>query len=117
MNLLEETIHDIERSGHNPNDIVFIGSPKSGHSCTWSEFESLADREYDDGFGAQQVASDLVILFSDGTNMWRHEYDGSEYWNYSSPITIPSELKPIRSLFVRGIGWEDLEEIHSEEDE
>lgn len=52
MNLLKETLEDIKHSGHEIADIVFIGSQNSGYSCTWLEFEKLADQEYDDGFGA-----------------------------------------------------------------
>lgn len=44
--------------------------------------------------------------------MWRHEYDGSENWEYSSPFKMPENVKPIESLFVRGVGWEDLAEIN-----
>ena len=89
MNLLSETIKDIESSGHTTDDIVFIGSEKSGHSCTWEQFVSLADREYDSGFGSSEVATDLIIVFSDGSKMWRGEYDGSEWWEDSSPFQKP----------------------------
>lgn len=110
MNLLNETIEDIAESGHKVEDIIFIGSEESGHSCTWDEFVLLADREYDDGFGAQEVADDLVIVFSDRSKMWRHEYDGSEYWAYSRPFNAPPEKKPIKSLFVPSerVGWMSL---------
>lgn len=116
MNLLQETIEDIEQSGHKPEDIVFIGSEGTGHSCTWDEFTELANRDYDSGFGAQEVASDLIIVFSDGAKMWRHEYDGSENWDYSSPFKMPEETKQIKSLFVtpEQIGWADLAEINAE---
>ena len=114
MNLLKETIDDIKKSGHNIEDISFIGSPKSGYSCTWDEFKILADREYYSGFGSQEVACDLEIIFDDGLRMWRHEYDGSECWYYSRPVTINHNHKPIKSLFsIDGdcAGWGDLDEI------
>lgn len=113
MNLLKETLEDIKNSRHEIADIIFIGSQESGYSCTWPEFEKLADKEYDDGFGAQEVASDLIIVFSDGMKMWRHEYDGSESWAYYTNFKMPENVKPIRSLFVeKGVGWEDLAEIN-----
>jgi len=116
MNLLKETIEDIKQSGHKPDDIVFIGSERSGYSCTWDEFTKLADRDYDSGFGAQKVARDLIIVFSDGTKMWRHEYDGSENWDYSSPFKMPRETKPVTNLFVppERVGWMGLAEINAE---
>jgi len=115
MNLLEETIEDIHLGGHKPKDIVFIGS-ESGFSCTWEEYKKLADCYYDSGYGAQKVASDLIIVFSDGSTMWRHEYDGSEAWHYSYPFKIPKETKKIKSLFVPSdcVGWMDLAEINAE---
>jgi hypothetical protein len=108
MNLLQETIEDIQQSGHTPAGIIFIGSEVSGHSCTWDEFTVLANKEYDSGFGAQEVANDLIIVFSDGAKMWRHGYDGSEWWSYSSPFVMPSEMKPIKRLFTRKVGWDSL---------
>jgi hypothetical protein len=116
MNLLKETRQDIELSGHTPEDIIFIGSEQTGHRCTWAEFEVLADVEYDAGFGAQEVASDLIIVFSDGARMWRHEYDGSEEWSYSFPFKEPAESKPIRRLVVPEelVGWCDLAECNAD---
>lgn len=116
MNLLHETEQDIEESGHAPEDIVFIGSRESGYRCTWEEFTHLADIEYDNGYGAQEVATDLEIVFRDGATMWRHEYDGSEAWFYSTPFTMPAESKPITRLVVKPeqIGWCDLADINQD---
>jgi len=118
MNLLDETKQAIMNSGHEPADIIFIGSQVSGYRCTWKEFCGLADQEYDDGFGAAQVADDLRIVFADGQQMWRGEYDGSEWWYYSVPFIFPSAQKPIRSVFAppEKKGWCSLAEIHGEED-
>lgn len=99
MNLLQETLEDIKDSGHTLQDVIFIGSEESGHSCTWEEFEKLADRDYYAGHGAQEVATDLIIVFSDGAKMWRGEYDGAEWWCYSSPFVQPAVTKPIANLF------------------
>lgn len=117
MSLLNETKKAIEQSGHTPEQIVFIGSESSGHSCTWEEFKVLADVEYDSGFGSQKVATDLIIAFKDGQKMWRGEYDGSEWWNYSKPVKLPSERKPIKRLVTDEdvdlcCGWNSLEELN-----
>lgn len=113
-NLLTETIEDIRQSGHEPKDIVFIGSENSGHSCTWDEFTVLANIEYYNGFGAQEVASDLIVVFSDGAQMWRDEYDGSEKWAYSSPFTMPAETKPIKRLIAQDVGWSSLADMQND---
>lgn len=112
QNLLAETKESIKYTGHTSDDIIFIGSEKSGYSCTWDEFCVLADKEYDNGYGSSEVATDLIIVFSDGQKMWRGEYDGAEWWECSSPFVKPKALKPIKSLFTNSIGWDELEEIH-----
>ena len=111
-NLLQETIQCIEDSGHEIQDIVFIGSVVSGHSCTWDDFLLLADVEYDSGFGAQEVAHDLTIVFRDGSTMWRNEYDGSEWWEYSKPVKIPTKQKQILRLTCGA--WSSLAEWHKD---
>jgi hypothetical protein len=113
MNLLQETVEDIKRSEHTVEDIIFIGSEESGYYCSWEEFRVLADRDYDNDYGASKVAVDLIIVFADGVKMWRGEYDGREWWEYSTPFQFPQSAKPIKSLFARGTGWESLEDIHS----
>lgn len=51
MNLLKETLEAIAESGHTPDDIIFIGSLKSGHSCAWNVFCILANQNYYDAAG------------------------------------------------------------------
>ena len=43
MNLLRETREVLADWKRDPEDIIFIGSETSGHHCTWTEFEVLAD--------------------------------------------------------------------------
>lgn len=112
MNFLEETGCKLEDSDYSPEDIAFIGSEISGHSCTWSEFTVLANAEYDEGFGAPKVAEDLVIVFKDGAQLKREEYDGSEWWELHKPFNQPAHTKPIQSLFARGVGWASLSDIN-----
>lgn len=111
MNLLKETIRDIESSGHTIENIIFIGSEDSGHCCSWDEFMIIANVDYDSGFGMQYIASDLIIVFSDGSKMWRGEYDGAEEWVYSKPFVMPAIKKGMSSVI--GDGWQDLSEINS----
>ena len=114
-NLLKETKADIKNSGHKVSDIIFIGSIDSGYSCTWDEFLTLADIEYRAGFGYQEIASDLTIVFSDGSTMWRAEYDGSEWWEYSKPVKIPENQKQI--LRLNGGFWTSLENLNENPDD
>lgn len=82
MNLLEETICTLEEQGKTPSDVMWCGTEDFGF-FTWDEFAKLADVNYDSGYGGEEVAMDLIIR---GKNFWleRHEYDGSEWWEYKS---------------------------------
>jgi len=111
MNLLKETLDKLANSNHVPSDIKFIGSV-SGYSCTWEEFQKLANIEYDSGYGSQIVASDLIIIFSDNSWLERREYDGSEWWKHIICPKISSNLKSINSLVMNNYD-ETLEEIHN----
>ncbi|MDP3819802.1 MAG: hypothetical protein Q8Q57_12485 [Methylotenera sp.] len=117
--LLEETLEAIEDSGHSSSDVIFIGSLQTGHRCTWPEFEKLADVAYNYGYGAQLVATDLAIVFSDGQSMTRGEYAGSEFWDYRRPYFEPKQTKEIFSLFVSAdrVGWKTLEQINDPDPE
>jgi hypothetical protein len=110
----KETRDAIKGSGHDLGDIIFIGSLRSGHSCTWNEFVELAakdDAHYYSGYGGQTLALDLVIAFSDQTYMTRWEYDGSESWEYNVPLKIPTEVKPITTI-CNGELWSTLEDMN-----
>lgn len=115
-NLLIETTEAITRSNHDTEDITFIGSLVSGHSCAWDQFRQLADREYNAGFGGQEVARDLVIVFSDDTLLVREEYDGAEAWRFVQFIAPPDTRHPIKSVFATDSFegyWSTLEELNS----
>ena len=97
-NLLKETKEAIKKSGHKIEDILFIGSEKSGHSCTWEEFEKLADVEYDGGYGASEVAQDLIIVFKEMQNKIKEyfkelQFDASKhsYEVRGKPLTSVSK--------------------------
>lgn len=105
INLLNETIDYINDCHKSVDDIIFIGSENSGHSCTWDEFRFLANFDYHEGFGSQQIATDLIIAFSDGSRMFREEYDGSEQWAYMAPFNMPENRFPIHSLKSKAFDW------------
>jgi hypothetical protein len=114
MNLLAETKDAIKNSGHTPDNIRFIGSRESGHCCTWAEFCNLADVEYNNDFGSQEVASDLIVVFDDGSSMWRREHAGAESWEFSVPFSMHEQLKPLSKLVVseEQVGWKTLAELN-----
>jgi hypothetical protein len=122
MNLLYETIKVLAEEGKTLDDIVAIGNHT--HSMTVEEFIRLADTEYDDGYGGQEVAEDLYLV---GEDFWldRGEYDGSEWWEFNRMPVIPKDGKKIKYLTVGQVeaatgkdlcGWLTLAEMHEMEE-
>ena len=64
-NLLKETLEVLEKYGKSPKDVRWVGSRDGRYAITWEEFEKIADIEYDNSFGAQEVAMDLVVVGDD----------------------------------------------------
>lgn len=112
MTLLTETLYYIEKLEQSPDNITFIGSADGKYECTWLEFETLADFNYDSGFGTQEVPCDLVIVFENNTMLERYEYDGAERWRFCViPKAKPNPSK-IKSLNGTEIGWVDIAELN-----
>jgi len=97
-NLLEETVDAIESAKKTIADIVYIGT--EGACCSWTAFALMADREYDSGFGSQNVLGDLRIIFADHSFLCRREYDGSEWWEYVSLPEIPPVGERLERVFI-----------------
>ena len=102
INLLDETLEIIKKNGKSTDEIKFVkykwnewtNSGVVYHECymTWDDFLSQANREYNDEYGGTEVKDDLQIV---GTNWWleRHEYDGSEWWEFKSLPNKPNKYK------------------------
>lgn len=81
MNLLHETIAVLGYNGKLPEDVKWVGRRSTHSVCSWGEFASQSNIEYDNGYGWQEIPGDLVVV---GSDWWleRAEYDGSEWWEY-----------------------------------
>ena len=102
VNLLEETLEIIKENGKSTDGIKFVKCEwyerKNNenfyfeHYMTWDDFVSQANKEYDEGYGGTMVKDNLQIV---GKNWWleRHEYDGSEWWEFKSLPKRPKEYK------------------------
>jgi hypothetical protein len=108
VNLLNETISILRDHGKTSNDVEWVGT--RSRWFTWDEFASVANIEYDEGFGCAQVAVDLLVV---GRTWWleRREYDGSEWWEFKQLLPQPAIHAPPRSL-VSGM-WSKLDEIET----
>lgn len=112
INLWQETIRVLNIYGKNEADIIWVG--RKDFRITLENFKTVADKEYDNGLGAPEVATDLIVV---GKDFWleRHEYDGSEWWEYKSYPQMPTEVKQV-SRVIEG-AWDTLAEINSEEED
>ncbi|WP_028124749.1 hypothetical protein [Eremococcus coleocola] len=114
-NLFKETTRTLEKHGKSFADIKQIHGDHFKISI--SNFITVATRtNYDDGFGAQEVASDLTIK-GDGFIMVRYEYDGAEGWQYiDTEIDNSLVLKDITRLSKNfdDIGWQTLKDLNQE---
>ena len=84
----------ISQSEHSTDDVRFVGSRDEKLGIPWSQAEKVLDIDYDDGYGSQEIAADLVVAFTDGGFLRREEYDGSEWWEYEPPFRGPETQKP-----------------------
>ena len=88
INLLEETIKKIKDYGHTTHEVNFVADEE--FYCSWEAFARAAKNyNYDEGYGGNEVNMNLKVV---GKDWWleRHEYDGSEWWEYKSIPIAPS---------------------------
>lgn len=116
--LWEETIQILEDNGKSFSDVVSICGKK--FQITKEDFEKYSKTYYDNGYGAAEVAEDLMVI---GEDFWleRHEYDGSEWWEFKT-IAKWEDLpfKHINALTVnqarvngvKSCGWETLSSLN-----
>lgn len=98
-NLLQETIDKLKNNKLTPADVEWIGTKDGKYHTGWDNFALLADMFYDDGYGGVEVRLDLVVV---GKGWWleRHEYDGSEWWEFKRIPTINAKSKTLKRLWV-----------------
>jgi hypothetical protein len=87
-NLLQETLDVLQENGKTEKDILWCQNEEGWF--TWEEFKKAADFVYDSGFGFVEIKETLKIV---GKDFWleRHEYDGSEWWEFKCQPTKPEK--------------------------
>lgn len=111
-NLLDETLGYMINFGLNSSRVVYVGSHDGLYRTDWEGFEHIAKNlVYNSGFGAQEIAEDLVVAFDDGSYFAREEYDGAESWVYIAP---PGEFPKSHDLkVVNGGMWDSVGDLHA----
>ena len=84
-NLYDETISEMNDYLKKPEDVRYVVLNEE-YFCNFSDF-ALAARQinYDAGYGWPLITDGCMIV-GDGWWLERHEYDGSEWWEFK---TIP----------------------------
>lgn len=86
-NLYEELIKDLKAQGKTTDDIIWVGNDHVTVPVEWF-LEQIKKYDYDSGFGCEEVSLKLLIV---GKDWWleRHEYDGSEWFEFKTLPTKP----------------------------
>jgi len=94
VNFIEETISALAIRDRSPTDVLWVGLADGSIATDWATFAKVGNHYYDPGYGLQVVSESLVIV---GSDWWleRHEYDGSEWWEYK---TLPQLLSTTYQL-------------------
>ena len=113
MNFKQETLEKLKDHNKTWDDVEFVQGNDFVVKNSKEKILELMDFEYDDGFGGPEIARDLVIV---GKDWWleRHEYDGSEWWEYKK---LPEKLevsKRIDKFFGGGL-YDTLKESNEED--
>ena len=109
LNLLTETKEILKENDKELSEILWIGSSQDDFYIPLEHALEIMDIEYNDGFGAQNVAKDLIVV---GKDWWleRNEYDGSEWWEFKRMPIKPSKRRAIQHV-VGGM-WSTLNDIN-----
>ena len=98
-NFLNETIEILKTEGKEEKDVLWVGYAEheedKGFSFSWDKFKELTKNfKYDSGYGSQYIDGIVVV----GNNWWleRHEYDGSEWWEFKTIPLKPKENKSVK---------------------
>lgn len=111
-NLYEETINKLEKCGKTEHDIRWIGTSSGRYE--YSDLKSLFDVNYDAGYGCAEINEGILVV---GDDWWleRHEYDGSELWEFKSLPMMPEQV--VKAKVVSGWYYMAHDDFGEDEDE
>ena len=101
--LLTETIAFLKDLTIQESEVEWVGTEEA--SCSWQEFKEMPDIFYSSSFGIEYINLDLKVV---GKDWWfeRHEYDGSEWWEFKKLPEKPSQRKLVRNDLLTRYGLE-----------
>lgn len=103
INFLKETLDVLSEYNKTPSDVLWVGHINQNVKNTWEWFEKNADFLYDNGYGGNEIPMSMVIV---GKDFWleRHEYDGSEWWEFKS---LPQEPERVAEFKMKAMSWKE----------
>lgn len=97
--LIQETKDFIDALGYTKEDIHWIGG--DDFVIPINDFWNAQPQHYNPGYGFQEVAPDLVIVFNDNSWIQREEYDGSEWWQHYTCPTMPLRIESVTDFVTK----------------
>ena len=94
INLLEETLEVLKHHDKTIFDIEWFGDNENQWTC---DIQGLLNFTYDNGYGIDEIPSGFILV---GKDFWleRHEYDGSEWWEFKQIPKKPNTIKTVNNL-------------------
>lgn len=108
INFLKETRKILSNHGKTFDDVIFVGDTCTHLRMSVEDFCIEADKEYNDGYGVEEVNVFLILV---GKDFWiaRRTYDGSEWWEYkeipqfADYVTEREDKVAGNSVLVKGV--------------
>lgn len=88
-NLLKETEQELINNGKSLEDICWVGTKSVKLDLDGEGIKRALDINYNSGYGLNEISLEFMVC---GNNWWleRHEYDGSEWWEYKEQPVMPT---------------------------
>lgn len=78
-------------------DVAWVGSQDGEYAISWEEFKAIANFDYDSGYGIQEIARDLVVVFHAGvTESWIERQKALVRYPVGDSVTIEDMLRIAR---------------------
>lgn len=105
-NLKDETLDTLKANHKTWADVRWIGHITGNVKIHPDYFLEIADKEYDSGYGGQEVNAQLVVV---GDDWWieRHEYDGSEWFEFKTMPHLQPDSKFGKAVFISTENYND----------
>lgn len=110
----DELVNALKLHNYVLSDVYWVGSADGKYAMNISDFLNLfGDLTYDEGYGGQEIASDLVVSMGEGAWFERAEYDGAENWEFKCEPIMDSP-KSFTRIKADTTGWRTLDELQHE---